>query len=49
LELGLPTKQPSSKKQKYVNYKLVSKRLANINRKQLITNDSNDSDPELKS
>ena len=39
LELCLSTKQPSSKQQKYVNYKLVSKKLADVNWIRLITDE----------
>ena len=45
----LPTKQPSSKQRKYVNYKLVSGRLANVNWEQLIINDIEESWSNVKS
>ena len=39
LELCLPTKKPSSKQQKYANYKLVSEKVVNVNWKKLTTDD----------
>ena len=48
LEFCLPTKQPSSKQQKYTNYELISKRGANVSWKQLITYDINISSSNVK-
>ena len=47
-QLCLPTKRPSSMQQYYVNYKLVSKRLANISWEELITNDIDESWSNVK-
>ena len=43
LELFLPTKQPSSKQNKYVNYTWVSEKISSVNWKNLITDDINES------
>ena len=47
-ELCLPTIQPSSKQRKYVNYKIVSEKLAKVNWKKLITDDIEESWSNVK-